>query len=339
MGIGMNSAPPGPGALHPAVRAALEAVAEGRIPGPEAVRRLADTRIPLPDVLRGADSLRVRFSGDRADLCAIVNAKSGACGEDCRFCSQSAKYSANVPAYPLLPPERLLEAARKAAPLGALRIGIVTSGNALSERDFAGVCRSIETLSALSPIPFCASLGALIPARARSLRSAGLRRYHHNVETSRRRFPSLCSTHSWEQRVETIRNAAGADLEVCAGGIFGAGEDWGDRADMALELRELAPASVPLNFLMAAAGTPLQDEPPLPPEDILRTVALFRFAMPDRDIRFAAGRAHLGDRRDLIFQAGANGLMIGDFLTKPGIDPMEDRKLLDKLGLRIGPAR
>jgi biotin synthase len=154
MGIGMDTTPLAPETLHPAVRAALDAAAGVGVPGPGDIRRLADPRIPLPDLLRGAETLRLRFSGDRVDLCAIVNAKSGACEEDCRFCSQSARYSTNVASYPLLPPDRILEAARNAALHGALRIGIVTSGNALSEKDFSRVCRSIETLSALSPIPF-----------------------------------------------------------------------------------------------------------------------------------------------------------------------------------------
>jgi biotin synthase len=305
------------------------------IEGPEAetLLRAVDPGVPLEDVLRVANSLRVRHSDNRVELCAIVNAKSGACTEDCRFCSQSSKHLPDVPVFPLLGTRELREAAERASAAGALRFGIVTSGKALSGRDFASACRSIEALASASTLSLCASLGSLSAARARSLKSAGLIRYHHNVETSRRHFPALCTTHSWEQRAQTIRNASWAGLETCVGGIVGVGESWRDRAEMALEIRALGPSSVPLNFLIPIPGTPLQDAPALPPEEILRTIALFRMAMPELDIRIAAGRVHLGSQQERVFRAGANGIMIGDFLTRPGSDPREDLALLGKTGL------
>jgi biotin synthase len=288
------------------------------------------------DLLYWANRIRERFCGDEIHLCSIVNARSGACPEDCIFCAQSARHSANVPAFPMLAPEQIVSAGRDAARRGAVCVGIVTSGpDPGSERDLQTVCEAAAELSATGAINVCTSLGHLTVDQARRLAVAGVQRIHHNVETSRRFFPSICTTHGYEDRVRTVRAAKAAGLEVCSGGIFGLGESWTDRVEMALELRELDVCSVPINFLNPIPGTPCEHNELLAPLDCLKIIALFRFVLPRKLIKTAGGRErNLRDLQSWMYYAGANGTMTGNYLTTAGRAPEEDLQMIADLGLR-----
>jgi len=313
---------------------ALAAIRAGRKISRLAALRLA--KAPLADLMRGADALRRERFGDRVSLCAIVNARAGLCAEDCAFCAQSTRHAARTPVHPMRSAKTLLESARKARGMGAFRFGIVTSGRAAGREDAARVRGAVRAIRHNGPVSPCASLGALREEDARALRAAGLARYHHNLETSARFFPSICATHLWEDRVRTVRTAKRAGLEVCAGGIFGLGETWEDRVDLALALRELGVESVPVNFLMPVEGTPLEKRRPLRPPEALRIIALFRFVLPRAEIRVAGGRElALGQAQERIFAAGANGMMVGDYLTTRGRGIGDDRRMLERLGLEV----
>jgi len=241
--------------MHPPLAGARETIlAGGDISRDEALSLL---RISLDDLLFEARSLRREFQGDEVELCAIVNARSGMCGEDCVFCAQSSRHGTVAITYPLMPPEGIVERARAARRMNARRFGIVTSGRSLAAQEIEGVCEAVRAVRGMGLPHPCASLGALDEDGAARLREAGLARYHHNLETSERHFPSLCTTHTWRDRVRTVRAAQAAGLEVCSGGIFGGGESWEDRIDLLLALRTLGVRAVPLNFLMPIAGTPL----------------------------------------------------------------------------------
>jgi len=300
----------------------------------EAARGFLDA--PLDDLLREADRLRHQFYGSRVDLCAIVNARSGLCGEDCKFCAQSAHHQTGVTVYPMLGREEILARARQAQKVGARHFGVVTSGRRLSVDEVEIVCETIHALREIDGLIPCASLGELDTEMARVLKDAGLSRYHHNLECAERFFPRVCTTHGWRDRLRTVGAAKAAGLEVCAGGVFGLGETWEDRVELALALRDLEVDSVPLNFLTPVRGTPCEFLPPLAAEDALRIIALFRVIVPRAEIRIAGGRELiLGEMQRRIFLAGANGMMIGDYLTTKGRKPEDDLRMIEQLGLQI----
>jgi biotin synthase len=290
------------------------------------------------ELLFWANQIRHRFKGRAIDLCAIVNAKSGRCSEDCAFCAQSARYPTQAPAYPLMPLDELLAAAENSLNSGAGRFSLVTSGRGLtSPQEIAVICQVITALAREGRISPCASLGLLTPETASTLKKAGLVRYHHNIETAPSFYPSICSTHSIEARLETIRIARAAGLEICSGGILGLGETWEQRIKMALALRELGVDSIPLNFLNPIPGTPLEGQPPLPPLEILKSIALFRFIVPRADIRTCGGRERgLRTLQPLMYLAGCNGTMIGSYLTTEGRSPEIDLQEILDLGLVPG---
>ena len=318
------------------VLALAERVAGGHeTTGGEALR-LASDETALDDLVAGAAMLVERFSGREVEFCSIINAKSGLCPNDCTFCAQSAHYSTGAPVYELVGVERIVEAARSAAATGASRFGIVTSGAALDDADFARILDAVRALAALGEIGACASLGALTPERARRLKAAGLTRYHHNLETSEGFYPEICSTQPFAVKLDTLRAARGAGLEVCSGGIFGLGETWADRVDMAMTLRELGVDSVPLNYLMPISGTPLEGQALLTADEALRITGVYRFIFPRTRLRLCAGReAVLGERQAEMFRAGADAAMIGNYLTRPGRPPDEDLEMIAALGLRV----
>lgn len=293
-------------------------------------------RWELPRVISVASALRQQRWGRGIKLCAIVNAKSGRCPEDCAYCAQSAHSRAQIQVYPLLSPEEILEAARRAEGMGSRRFSIVTSGRALSAREMDRVCRAVELIREGTSLIPCASVGFLGFKEARRLRAAGLDRYHHNLETAPSFFPRICSTHSVGEKVETILAAKEAGLSVCSGGIIGLGEGREERLEMALKLRELGVDSVALNFFHPIPGTRLSGLTDLTPLEFLRTVALFRLVLPDREIRITGGRAYgLRDLQPLAILCGANGLMIGDYLTTKGRDWRDDLRMLEDLGLEV----
>jgi len=287
-------------------------------------------------LLAGADRIRRHFKGNKVTLCSIVNAKSGRCPEDCAFCSQSAHHKSDIPVFPLLSEEETLAQFEAAATYPIDRFGIVISGKGLEAGDEAeALCRTIQKIRENTEgITACASLGVLSDEVAIQVKEAGLQSYHHNVETSRDFFPQICSTHWFDERVSTVKTAKRAGFQVCCGGIFGLGESTEDRVDMAMLLRELDVDSVPLNFLVPIPGTRLADTPPLEPIEILKIIALFRYVLPDKDIRVCGGReSNLRDLQVLVFFAGANGFMLGNYLTTKGRSPEDDLQLLADLGL------
>jgi biotin synthase len=282
-----------------------------------------------------ANQIRAKFKGETIDLCAIINAKSGRCSENCAFCAQSSWYPTEAPNYPLLEVEEMLDSARMALKNRAGRFSIVTSGRAPSDsKELEKIYQVIAVLSAQGQISPCASLGLLTPETARALKQTGLRTYHHNIETAPSFYPSICTTHPFEKRVETIEVAKKEGLRICSGGIFGLGETMEQRLEMAFSLRDLEVESVPLNFLNPIPGTPLEGCPPVPPLELLQSVALFRFILPRVDIRTCGGREKgLRSLQPLMYPAGCNGTMIGNYLTTEGRSPQVDIQEIRDLGL------
>ncbi|MDO5566418.1 MAG: biotin synthase BioB [Planctomycetia bacterium] len=294
---------------------------------------LAETDIN--DLTQAANRVRAHFCGESVDFCAIVNAKSGRCSENCRYCAQSRFYQVKIDEYPLLSSERIVEEALLHDRNGVGRFSIVTSGRKITPGELIELCRIVETLKEKTSLSICASLGILSSKELQMLKNAGLTRYHHNLETSRRFFASICSTHSYDDRLNTIAAAREAGLEICSGGIIGLGETMEDRIDMAMELRDLEVGSIPINVLNPIAGTPLEHNAVLCRDEVRKTVALYRFILPSAQLRLAGGRVLFDDKGKLFFLAGANAAITGSMLTTSGISIDEDRKMITELGLKV----
>jgi len=287
-------------------------------------------------ILEVSSEVRQRFFSNAVELCSIVNAKSGMCTEDCAFCSQSRVSRARIERYRLLPADRLVEAARAAKGARAHRFSIVTSGRRIAPRELERVCEAVKQIRREVGIEVDVSIGALDRKGAELLREAGIGYCHHNLETSPGFFGRICTTHPFEERLETIRTLQDVGLEVCSGGIFGLGEGDEDRVELALLLRDLGVRSIPLNFLRPIAGTPLEHAMPLDPWVALRIIAMFRLVNPRAVIRVCGGREFvLGDLQGLIFRAGANGIMVGNYLTTSGSPPEEDHRMIALSGMRL----
>lgn len=289
---------------------------------------------PLSDLCKHADQIRRCFCQNHFDLCTIINAKSGHCPENCRFCAQSAHYKSSISEYPLLPAKQIVEQARKNKEQGILRYSIVTSGKRLSEKEVDQVCAIIRTIRKDVGISVCVSPGLLNETQFRKLKHAGAARVHNNLETSRRNFPNICTTHTFDEKVAAIRAAKAAGISVCSGGIMGLGETVEDRIDMAFSLRELEIQSVPVNMLNPIPGTPLADREKLAAKDLQRIIAVYRFILPTAFIRLAGGRGLLPDKGRSCFLSGANAAISGDMLTTSGITAKTDIALLEELGYR-----
>lgn len=298
----------------------------------EAIALINAPEEELFPILARSDAARRAAFGRKVKLCSIVNVKSGACSEDCAFCAQSAAHpEAEAVVYPTLSPEEIEKARRRSAESGASRFSVVASGKGATEADIgrlAGVAESSQ-----APPKWCASLGLLSEKRLRALFEAGYDRYHHNLETSERFFPEICTTHTWLERLETVRRAKRVGMHVCSGGVFGLGETREDRVDLAFALLDEGVDSIPLNFLVAVPGTPLAERAPLAPSEILKTLAVFRLVNPVSELRIAGGRSLLGSLQPLLFAAGCDGMMIGDLLTVQGEDVRRDLQMLSDLGL------
>lgn len=267
--------------------------------------------------------------------CGIINAKSGRCAEDCSFCAQSSHYSTQASVYPLLDITTLYKHANHLASHGVTRMGVVTSGTAPTERDFEYLCEAATLITEKLPIKLCASLGILTHEKAVRLKQAGFTSYHHNLETAASHYPKICTTHNFATRLNTVKNALAAGLRVCSGGIFGLGENWEQRIELADCLASLRVHSIPINFLMPIAGTPLEGAPPLTPTEALTIIALFRLMNPTTDIVICGGSSQtLGQWKPLFHQAGANGLMVGDYLTTKGANFLDDMALIQTLAKR-----
>lgn len=315
-----------------------ESVLEGRLISYDEMLELAN--IPnrsLPFLLAGADAIRAAYMGDGVDVCAIVNARSGRCTEDCRYCAQSKHYQTNVSVYPLLDKKILLSKAQEAEKGGAGRFALVTSGKGMEkDHEFSQILEAAELILSKTKLKLCCSLGEVNEEHCEALRKVGVTRYHHNIETSRNFYADICSTHSFEDRLHTIRIVKEAGLEVCTGGILGMGESIKDRIDMAFEIREMGVCSVPLNLLNPIQGTPMEKQIPLLPLEILKTFALFRYILPKTEIRMAGGRErNLRDLQATAFMGGINGIMVGGYLTTHGRAYADDMRMLADVGRQL----
>ncbi len=289
----------------------------------------------IVDLFALANRVREKFNGNKIDLCSIINAKSGACPEDCSFCAQSAHNKTDAGTYPLINKKEILDAASAAKEKGIKRFCIVTSGKKPSKKELDNICEYISGLRNIGLLP-CATLGMLDIEELRQLKDAGLNRYHHNLETSESFFSEVCSTHTYRDKIKTIESAKSLGLSICSGGIFGLGESWDDRIEMAFALKEIGVDSVPVNFLTPVSGTPLGHQGLLNPLDALKIIAVFRLILPGNEIRVCGGRpATLRDLNSQIFIAGANGLLTGGYLTTQGRSPEDDLQMIKDMGLEI----
>ena len=287
---------------------------------------------PLEELSEEAYRLQKQFCGNHIDLCTIVNGRSGRCGENCKYCAQAACHKTGVDTYGFLPQEQIMAHAKANQDAGANRFSIVTSGGALSGKEFEMAIDVYKEMRRTLSIDLCASHGLLTRSQFRRLREVGVTSYHHNIETSERYFPEICTTHSYADRIRTIKMAQAEGLCVCSGGIIGMGETWEDRFDMAFALQELGIESIPLNSLMAIPGTPLEHLTPLSGYEILRTIAIFRFINPTANIRLGAGRKLLPENGATAFLAGASASITGNMLTTSGTTIAEDMELIKELG-------
>lgn len=288
------------------------------------------------DLLAWANRIREHFMGNKIQLCSIVNAKAGGCPENCKFCAQSAFYETASPRYGFIEPEPVQEAAREATRNGVAAVGLVAAWKGIDEGPMLDeVCQRIRELAANGDVRADAGLGLLKNQRvADRLAEAGLKCYNHNLESSRRFFPSVCSTHSYDDRLQTIGYLRNAGIRVCSGGIIGMGETREDRCDLAFALKEAGAAMVPINILNPIAGTPFAGLAPLEPLEILKTIACFRFVLPRQEILVAGGRTvNLRDAQCMIFMAGASALMVGNYLTTTGQPVEKDLQMIKDLGL------
>ena len=285
------------------------------------------------DLLAAAAAVRHLRGPRGTGTCAIINAKSGKCPENCAFCAQSSHYVTGAPVYPLQDTEHLVRQACEMAAHGIARCGLVTSGTALSDRELDALCESALKMRAEAPIRLCASLGLLTKEKARRLVEAGISRYHHNLETARSFFPSVCTTHAYDEDLATLAIARSAGLEVCSCGIFGLGESWAQRVELLQTLREVGVDSLPVNFLCPVPGTPLGSRSPLAPWEALRVVALARLMHPEQEIIICGGRlSTLKDEQALVLTAGVSALMSGNYLTTRGFGYADDDALLAAVG-------
>src|SRR3954449_11249625 len=279
---------------------------------------------------------RVERFDDSTDMCSLVNAKSGGCAQGCGFCAQSRFAEAQTPLHAMMEPDQILEHAKAAEAAGAHRFCMVTQGQGLSKRDFAKVLEGARLVSEHTNLKRCASIGHMSADRARRLKDAGIQRVHHNVETSRSYYPEVSSTVRYEGRVRTIEAVKEAGLETCVGGILNLGESPRQRVEMAFELAEINPTSVPINLLNPRSGTKFGDREMMDPWEVVKWVAIFRLILPDALFRLCGGRVeNLQELAPLAVKAGLNGVMMGNFLTTLGVEPAEDREMFEELGLNV----
>ena len=283
------------------------------------------------ELAKAADEIRLKFREDSFDLCTIVNAKSGKCSEDCKFCAQSVYYNTNVKTYPLLDADTIVKDAVKQYNQGIIRYSIVTSGRKLTDEEVLQEAEIIKKIVAACDIKVCVSNGLLSYESFKILKDAGASRVHNNLESSPDYFKKVCTTHTSEDKINAIKAAKAAGLEICSGGIIGLGESEEDRIDMALKLREINVKSVPVNVLNPIPNTPFGNNAVLSEDEVRKTIAIFRFILPDAFIRLAGGRALFEDKGKSIFKSGSNSAISGDMLTTSGISTKSDLEILKDL--------
>lgn len=290
------------------------------------------------ELLEAADRLRKELHGDHFDLCSIINARSGKCSENCKFCAQSSRYQTEIETYDIISYEEVRRQGLENESYGVHRYSLVTAGREVSDEDIEAFALMYGQLGHESELYFCASMGFLTREKAERLVTAGVKRYHCNLETCRSFFPRICTTHTWEEKVETIRIARDAGMDICSGGIIGLGESFRQRLELAYELRELEVLSIPINILTPIPGTPLGEVERLSLGEVLTCIAMFRLINPMAVVRLAGGRAQLGDQQYRCFQAGANGAIVGNYLTTTGNSLAEDLQMIESLGFSTGDA-
>lgn len=284
----------------------------------------------LENLLQEASFIRQSNFGNTVELCSILNAKSGACSENCKFCAQSVCYNTEIQTYPILDSNKILETAREINKTKIKHFSLVTSGDKLSKSDFKKICFAIKKIKQNTSLKVCASIGVCGDEEFGELKSSGLDRYHHNLETSENYYSQICTTHTWINRYNNILRAKDAGLEVCSGGLFGIGESWQDRIELALAIKKLNVDSIPINFLSPIKGTPLENQKILTEDEALRIIILFRLIMPNKTIRICGGRPIIfKEKQDMLFRAGANALMTGNYLTTSGINYESDIKAIE----------
>lgn len=308
-------------------------VLEGKLLAKEEIMELVDA--PLEELCEAANEIRKHFCGNVFDLCTIINGKSGRCSEDCKYCAQSSFYHTDVETYPLLSTGEIVKAAKYNEAKGVLRFSIVTSGKKLSRSEVEEMAACIREIKKETNSSVCTSFGLLREEEFRMLKEAGVERIHNNLESSKEFFKKICSTHTFDDKVEAIKAAQKAGLRVCSGGIMGLSESMEDRIDMAVTIRELGVRSIPVNVLNPIAGTPYEKNPKLSKEEVCRIVAIYRFILPDGFIRLAGGRGLLPDKGRQCFISGANAAITGDMLTTAGISIDEDKNMLAQLGYEV----
>ena len=308
-------------------------VLNGELIGKEEALFLAE-EAPLNELTEAANEIRKHFCKNKFDICTIINGKSGKCSENCKFCAQSSFYNTKINEYSLLDSKSIVKEAKYNDERGVLRFSIVTSGRKLSDKEVDSVCESIREIGKNTSVSICGSFGLLSEEQYKKLKEAGLTRVHNNLETSKRNFKNVCTTHTFEEKIQAIKNAQNAGLNVCSGGIMGLGETMEDRIDMVLTLRELGVLSIPVNMLNPIKGTPFENNKLLTNDEMCRIVAVFRFLIPNAAIRLAGGRGLLEDKGESCFLSGANAAISGDMLTTSGITIKEDMELLEKIGYK-----
>ncbi len=286
-------------------------------------------------IFETANAIREKFMGKKVDLCTIMNAKSGQCTEDCKYCAQSVHYETGIQKYPLLEYNQILQRALEMEKQGAHRFSLVTSGRSIGEKDFERLLEIYTKLHRDTDLILCASHGIIGYEQAISLKQAGVSLYHHNVETSRNFYRKICTTHTYQDRIDTIKAVQKAGMTVCCGGIIGMGESIEDRVEMAFEIKDLGVRSIPLNILNPVPGTPLEHIQRLSPIEVLKIMAIYRLIVPEGYIRYAGGRMLLQSMQNIGFRAGVNAALVGNYLTTIGSNIIEDIRMIEQEGLEV----
>lgn len=310
-----------------------EKVLQGELIGREEALALCNE--PLEELCQAADEIREHFCKDGFDMCSIINGKSGKCSENCKYCAQSSFYHTSAEEYPLLDTEEIVNQAKYNASKGVQRYSIVTSGRCLTDAEVGVMCKTVQEIKRNVEIEVCVSFGLLNEGQFQRLKRAGVVRVHNNLETSRSNFHNICTTHGYDDKIAAIKAAQNAGLSVCSKGIFGLGETWEDRIDMAISLKKLNIMSVPINMLNPIPGTPYEKNNRLNMDDMRRIVAIYRFILPKAAIRLAGGRGLLEDKGEGCFRSGANAVISGDMLTTAGYTIHSDMDMIHRLGYQM----
>ena len=302
----------------------------------EALQLETLTHDELEYLFEGTDKIRDRFKGRDVKICSIVNAKSGRCVEDCSFCAQSSQFETDSPEYGLMTVDEIVAAAKEAEAFGSNEFSIVTSGTAMNDRqELDKIIEAVKRIKAETSLETCCSMGLMSLEHLKELKAAGLDRCHHNLETAASHFKNIVTTHTYEDEIRAVENAKEAGLHVCVGGVFGMGESFAQRVELAFDIKALGTQSLPINFLKPIEGTGLEHLGVMDLYEALRTIALLRLVLPKMDLFVCGGREEVfNDQQEKLFAAGANGILGGNYLTTKGQDPKKDIEMIEGLGLR-----